>query len=826
METKADVVIVGAGIVGTCAAHYLAEAGVRNVVVLDQGPLEHTGGSSFHAPGLVFQTSPSRVLCTLAQWSSALYRGLDTPERRMWLEVGSIEVSTSEARTAELYRRRNHAAAYGLAGEVISPERAAELVPVLDPSAVRAAYHVPSDGLAKAGPICHLLRERAEARGVRFHGSTRVLAVERRDGRVRGVRTSAGSIATSTLLVCGGIWGPELADLVGVPIPMQPMQHLFAWTNPLPELDGATEEAVHAILRHQDRDVYYRQRGETYGIGSYGHDPLAIDVNELEREADGHQTAQGPFTPEHFEDSWDATRVLVPPVHRAGIATSFNGHFAFTTDGYPLLGESSHVRGLYLAQGIWVTHAGGSARAVVDMIVRGRTDLDLGPAHPDRFQAHHAAPAFVRDRGNQQYIEVYDVLHPLQPMLEPRGLRTTPYHQRFEERGAFLLESAGWERAQWFESNADLPEPEHVQQRDRWASMFWSPIIGREHEATRTAAGVFDLTPFTKVEVEGPGVVDWLNRVCASEMDRPVGRIVYTTVLTPSGGVVCDLTVTRLEDQRYLLVTGGGSGPRDVAWLRRQLPEGGSVRLTDVTSGTAVIGLWGPRARDILATLTDEDLGNAAFPYMAARRLWLRYVPALALRISYAGELGWELYVPTEHGRWVWDALLAAGAPHGAVPVGLGAFDSLRVEKGYRFSGVDMHSEYTPDEAGLGFTVHLTKPAFIGREAVLRERAVGVRRRLVPIVLDDPDAAALGGEPILLDGRPVGYVTSANFGYSIGRSIVYGYLPAAEAVPGRRAAVHIFDREVGGEVASEPLFDPRGIRLRVDAAPRTDAVPA
>ena len=289
-----------------------------------------------------------------------------------------------------------------------------------------------------------------------------------------------------------------------------------------------------------------------------------------------------------------------------------------------------------------------------------------------------------------------------------------------------MVESAGWERALWFEANAGLAPPPHEQRRDAWASRYWSPAIGREHHATRTAAGIFDLTPFTKVEVEGAGAVDWLNRVCASEMDRPVGRIVYTTVLTPDGGVVCDLTVTRLAEDRYLVVTGGGSGPRDVAWLRRRLPDGGGVRLRDVTSGTAVVGLWGPRARDVLARLVRDDLGSEAFPYLAARQIWVEHVPALALRISYAGELGWELYVPTEYGRWLWDRLAEAGEPDGAVAVGLGAFESLRIEKGYRFAGVDMHTDYSADEAGLGFTVHLTKPSFTGREAVLRERERGV----------------------------------------------------------------------------------------------------
>jgi glycine cleavage system aminomethyltransferase T/glycine/D-amino acid oxidase-like deaminating enzyme len=814
MKRKADVVIIGAGIVGSSAAHFLTLAGVKNVVVVDQGPLDNTGGSSFHAPGLVFQTNGSRLMCTLAQWSTELYRTLDGPEGKSWLEVGSLEVATTTARVAELERRRNYAMSYGLAGEIITPAEAARLVPVLDESAILSAYHVPSDGLSRAGDVCRQLRRDSEARGAEFNGLTRVTGVTIEGGRVRGVETTEGPIATSTLLVCAGIWGPELQALVGRPIPMQPMQHLFAWTNPLPELAGPASEVEHPILRHQDRDVYYRQRGRQYGIGSYGHDPLPIDVPDLERGTEGHQIAQGDFTPEHFEDSWDATRTLVPPVYRAGIAESFNGHFAFTPDSYPLLGESSFTRGLFFAEAIWVTQAGGAARAVVDQIVSGNAGIDLGPAHPDRFQPHHSAPTFVRARGSQQYIEVYDVLHPLQQMEHPRGLRATPYHEQLVQRKGFLVESAGWERAQWFDTNASLPAPPHVQQRDAWGAQFWSDTIGREHHATRTACGVFDLTPFTKLEIEGPGACDWLNRVCASEMDRPLGRIIYTTVLNERGGVVCDLTVTRLAADRYLLVTGGGSGPRDVAWLRRSLPEGGGVHLRDTTSGTAVIGLWGPRARDVLSTLVQSSLGPD-FPYMTAQDIWIEHVPALALRISYAGELGWELYVATEYGRYVYQRLLEAGAAHGAVPVGLGAFNSLRVEKGYRFSGVDMHTDYTADESGLGFTVHLTKPSFVGREAVLAERARGLKKRLVPLVLDDPNASALGGEPILVDGQALGYVTSADFGYTTGSSIAYGYLPAALAAPGQRASVRIFDREIGAVVSSEPLFDPKGERLRV-----------
>ena len=602
--------------------------------------------------------------------------------------------------------------------------------------------------------------------------------------------------------------------MIGRPIPLQPVEHVFAWGAPIEGLERGPVESVLPMIRHQDRDVYYRQRWQGMGIGSYAHDPLPIAIDDLERAEDGHQNAQGPFSEEHFADAWDATRTLMPRVHAAGLEETFNGHFSFTIDGNPLLGESSYTKGLFLAEAIWVTQAAGSAQAVVRQMLGQPVGLDLGGAHPDRFQPHHSSPAFVKARGSQQYAEVYDILHPLEPALNARGLRRLPSHEWVSERGGYMVESAGWERAQWLDGNASLPAPAHTQSRGEWEALHWSPTIGKEHARVRSHVGLFDLTPFTKLEIEGPGATDWLNRMCTSELDVPVGRIVYTTCLTPQGGVVFDITITRLTATSYLIVTGGGSGPRDVAWLRAHLPEGDSVRLRDVTSAWAVCGLWGPNARKVLQPLVPEDLSNEAFPYMRAQRIWIEHVPALALRISYAGELGWELYVPSEYGSWVWERLMEAGKEHGIIAAGGGAFESLRIEKGYRFAGVDMHTDYTADESGLGFAVNLGKAGFIGKQAVIEERKRGSAKRLVPILLDDPNAAPLGGEPILIDGRKVGYVTSANFGYTVGKSIAYGYLPAQQATPGTRAAVRIFDHEVEGAVTTEPIFDPAGERIR------------
>ena len=704
--------------------------------------------------------------------------------------------------------------AYGLEGSIITPREVVELCPLVDESIVLAGYHVPTDGLCRAVTVCHTLQEWCRQAGVRFFESTRVTDVQIEGGRVRGVETVSGTVKCGQVLVAGGLWGPELATMIGRPIPLQPLEHVFAWGAPIEGLERGPVESVLPMIRHQDRDVYYRQRWQGMGIGSYAHDPLPIAIDDLERAEDGHQNAQGAFSEEHFADAWDATRTLMPRVHAAGLEETFNGHFSFTIDGNPLLGESSYTKGLFLAEAIWVTQAAGSAQAVVRQMLGQPVGLDLGGAHPDRFQPHHSSPAFVKARGSQQYAEVYDILHPLEPALNARGLRRLPSHEWVSERGGYMIESAGWERAQWLDGNASLPAPAHTQSRGEWEALHWSPTIGKEHARVRSHVGLFDLTPFTKLEIEGPGATDWLNRMCTSELDVPVGRIVYTTCLTPQGGVVFDITITRLTATSYLIVTGGGSGPRDVAWLRAHLPEGDSVRLRDVTSAWAVCGLWGPNARKVLQPLVPEDLSNEAFPYMRAQRIWIEHVPALALRISYAGELGWELYVPSEYGSWVWERLMEAGKEHGIIAAGGGAFESLRIEKGYRFAGVDMHTDYTADESGLGFAVNLGKAGFIGKQAVIEERKRGSAKRLVPILLDDPNAAPLGGEPILIDGRKVGYVTSANFGYTVGKSIAYGYLPAQQATPGTRAAVRIFDHEVEGAVTTEPIFDPAGERIR------------
>jgi heterotetrameric sarcosine oxidase gamma subunit len=644
-----------------------------------------------------------------------------------------------------------------------------------------------------------------------FFAHTPVTGIEAAGGRVRAVQTPAGRIEAEVVVCAAGLWGPLIGRMAGVNIPLTPCQHLYVRTNPLPELKGETVEVRHPVVRYQDKDAYYRQHGEAYGVGSYAHEPLLVPAEAL---PDNDHPAIFPFTPEHFESGWQAAVERFPAFAATGWADQFNGLFSFTPDGNSILGEAPHVRGFWAAEAVWVTHAGGVGRALAEWLVEGQPSLDLREVDVNRFHPHAASKPYVQARAERQYIEVYDIVHPLQQMATPRGLRRSPFHARLEALGAAFFEGGGWERPQWFEANAGLAEGQDWPRREGWAAQNWSPIIGGEHLATRERVGLFDLTAFAKLEVSGPGALAYLQWMTANQMDQPAGRVTYTSLLTARGTIKCDLTVTRLAPDRFWVVTGGGTGPMDLAWLRQHLPADGSAHIADVTSAYAAVGVWGPKARDLVQATSENDLSNEAFPYLTARSIYVGHAPALALRISYAGELGWEIYTPTEYGQYVWDTLWEAGQAHGAAAVGGGAFDSLRLEKGYRLWGAELHTEYNPYEAGLGFAVRLNKGDFLGRAALLAQGRANVRRRLVCLTLEDPGAALMGKEPILDGERVLGYVTSANYGYAAGESLAYGYLPVEMAVEGTRVEICSFGERHGARVAREPRWDAENVRLR------------
>jgi glycine cleavage system aminomethyltransferase T/glycine/D-amino acid oxidase-like deaminating enzyme len=811
LPSHARIVVIGGGIVGCSLAYHLTRLGWRDVVVLDQGPLFQNWGSTSHAPGLMFQHNVSRTVCQLARWSVATYREVDSPASPAAYQVGSLEVAETPERWEELKRRLGQARAWGLEAELIGPDEVRRLVPFLRTDDLRGALYVPSDCAVKTVAVCEALASRARERGATFHARTPVTGIEVRDGRVQAVETRAGRIVTDVVVAAAGMWGPLVGRMVGVEIPLTPLQHVFARSGPLAELAGETAWIRLPFVRYQDHDGYLRQYADAIGFGSYRHDPLPVEPEALPR------PSMLPSTPDEFQVARDDAIARVPSLRDAGIVERFNGLFSFTPDGNAILGESPEVRGFWTAEAVWITHAGGVGKVVAEWLVDGRPSIDLREVDLNRFQPHALRGRYLRARSNQGYVEVYDVIHPLQQLEFPRPLRVSPFYQRQQQLDAHFFESAGWERPQWYGANARLlANGTSWPERSGWTARNWSPIIGAEHLAVRERVGLFDLTPFAKLDVTGAGSLAYLQRLAANQMDQPIGRITYTAMLDAAGTFVCDLTVTRLGPRHFRVVTAGSTRYHDLAWLRRHLPEDGSVQLQDLSSAYCCIGLWGPRAREVMRAAGDDDWSSEAFPYLTARPMTIGFVPVVASRISYVGELGWEIYAPTEYGLALWDTLWEAGQPLGIVAAGGGCFESLRLEKGYRLWGADIHTDYNPYEAGLGFAVRLKKGDFIGRAALERIRAEGPQRKLCCITLDDASVVVMGKEPIYDAGgdRVLGYVTSAGYGYSVGQSIVYGYLPIDHAAEGAKVQVYFFGKLHPATVRTEPRFDPEGSRLK------------
>ncbi len=812
MEGNADAVIVGAGIVGCGVAEHLTRLGWRDVVVLEQGPLFATGGSTSHAPGLVFQTNPSKTMSQFACYGIRRLSGLELDGQPCFHRVGSIEVAATPARWRDLKRKHGFATSWGIASKLLTPRECAERVPLLDPGKIHGGFYVPSDGIAKGVRASEALTREAHSRGAVFYSDAEVTGIEVEGGRVRAVETTGGRIETPVVISCAGMWGPRIGRMAGVSIPLTPMQHQYARTGPIAALAGETEEVVHPILRHQDASMYFRQVGERYGVGSYQHRTMPVSPEEIPRYGEASvMPSLMPFTPEDFEGAWRDAVELVPALEDAGVEEGINGLFSFTPDGMPLLGEAREVRGFWAAEAVWVTHALGVGRVVAEWIVRGVPSIDLRECDVNRFEDFARSPAYVRVRSDRAFREVYDIVHPQQPIREPRPLRTSPFYARHEELGAYFLEASGWERPQWFEANAPLVEGLEIPDPGDWAGRFWSPIVGAEHQITRERVALYDMTPLKKVEVSGSGALAFLERLNTNRIDRPVGSVVYTLMLDEEAGIKSDVTVARLGEELFQV---GCNGPRDVAWMEWHLPPDGSARVRDITAGTCCVGVWGPLARELVQALSDDDLSNEAFGYFQARRIHVGEVPVVALRLSYVGELGWELYASADMGLRLWDLLWQAGQGLGVIAAGRGAFNGLRLEKGYRMWGTDITSEHDPYEAGLGFAVKPEKGEFVGREALERRRAEGPRRRLACLVFEDPRVVVLGNEPVYSGDAAVGHVTSAVYGYTVGQSIAYAWLPPELAEAGTWLEVGYFGERHAVTVADEPLFDPGMERMR------------
>ena len=806
---RARAVIIGGGVGGTSIAYHLGELGWTDVVLVDRAEL--TSGSTFHSAGLVGQLRSSVTLTKMMMYGVDLYRRLgdETGVDPSWHEVGSLRLASSAERMEELRRQAGWAKTFGLPLELISAKEAQDRFPLMSIDGVLGAVFLPTDGWLDPSGLALALAAGARKRGAQIRTHTRVVAITTDRGRVTGVdvehRGDRGHIATEVVVNAGGMFAPEIGRLAGVTVPIVPMAHEYVFTE---EIAGVRPDLP--TMRDPDNLCYFREEVGGLCMGGYERSPAPWGLDGIPSDFNGKLLE--PDWPRFDEIMAGAIR-RVPAIADVGVTKMINGPEAFTPDNEFILGESE-VRGFFVAAGFCahgIAGAGGIGRQMATWIADGEPELDLWKMDTRRFGAQYASHRYTLARTKEVYATYYDIHYPNEERLAGRPLRTSPTYPRLATLGAAFGEKSGWERPNWFESNAAAG---HEAWRPRgWAGQHWSPAIGAEALATRSAAGLFDESSFAKIEVAGSGACRFLQTLCANDVDVEVGRIVYTSMLDRRGGIECDFTVTRLAPDRYLIVTGTAFGNHDLGWIRKHDPGDGSVTVSDVTSARACFGLWGPRARDILASLTDDDLSDAAFPYLSARRIALGSVPVLALRVTYVGELGWELYPPTEYGLALWDTLWEAGSEHGLVAAGYRAIDALRLEKGYRVWSSDITPDETPYEGGLGFAVNLHKGDFIGRDVLIRAREAGPRKRLRCLVLDDARSVALGNEPVRIGGEVVGRVTSGGYGYAVERSIAFAYLPPSVAL-GERGEVDVFGEWIGCEVVRDPIYDPAGERIR------------
>jgi heterotetrameric sarcosine oxidase gamma subunit len=809
--SQARVVVIGGGIVGTSVAYHLTERGWHDVVLLERKQL--TSGTTWHAAGLVTQLRATYNMSMLAKYSAELFvelerrTGMGTGFRR----TGSILLATTEGRWTEVKRNASMARVCGFEVELMGPERAAEMWPLLDPSGVVGAAFLPGDGVANPTDVTQALARAARMGGARIFEHTKATGVLRRDGRVTGVSTGRGDIAAEYVVNCTGMWARELGASSEVAIPLHAAEHFYLITEPIPGLGHDLP-----VLRSPDDTAYVREDAGKLMVGFFepGAKPWATHGIP-----DDAAFVTLPEDWDHLAPYLEMAARRVPILGEVGIQLFFNGPESFTPDDRYILGEAPGLDGYFVAAGfnsVGFQSGGGAGRAVADWVVDGHPPMDLWEVDIRRFMPFQRNRRYLYQRTTETLGLLYDMHWPFRQFETSRGVRRSPLHDRLAARGACFGEVVGWERANWYAPEGVEPRYEYSYGRQNWF-----PYSAEEHRAVREGVGLFDQTSFGKILVQGRDAERALGRICAADIAVEPGRVVYTQWLNERGAIESDVTVTRLDADRFMVVTTGTSTIRDLDWLRRGIPADAHVALTDVTSAEAVISVMGPRSRELLASLTDADLSNAAFPFGSAREIDLGFGFVRAARVTYVGELGWELYAPTEFATHVYDEIVAAGEVFGLRHAGYHALNSLRMEKAYRHWGHDMTDEDTVLEAGLGFTVAWDKPGgFIGREALLRQRKAGIRRRLAVFTLDDPEPLMYHNEPIWRDGVLVGRITSAMFGHTIGRSIGLGYVRrddgpvSAEWLAGGRYEVEIAAERFPAGASVRAPYDPSNERIR------------
>lgn len=810
LPSHAQIVVIGGGIIGCSTAYHLARDHKADVLLLEQGQL--TSGSTWHAAGLVGQLRSSASITRVLKYSVELYKGLEaeTGLATGWKMTGCLRLATNQDRWTEFKRLATTAGSFGMEMHLISPEEVKSMWPLMTTDDLIGASWLPTDGQASPSDITQSLAKGARMHGAKIVENVRVTGFEMDNGRILKVKTTLGDIACEKVVNCAGQWARQVGAMAGINVPLQPVKHQYIVTE---KIEGLSTDAP--TIRDPDRRTYFKEEVGGLVMGGYEPNPQAWTTGDVPDEW-GFRLFDDDF--DHFEQHMEQAIARVPALERVGVKQMINGPESFTPDGNFILGAAPECKNMFVGAGFnafGIASGGGAGWVLAQWVVDGEAPLDLWVVDIRRFSEMHRDRQWVLDRTLEAYGKHYTVAFPHEEYDSGRPRLTSPLYDRLKAAGAVFGSKLGWERPNWF-------APEGVEPKDRYSMgrQNWFDAVGAEHRHVREAVGVFDQSSFAKFELSGPDALAALDWICANDVRKPVGRLTYTQLLNSRGGIEADLTVARIAEDKFYIVTGTGFRTHDLGWIRDHIPEGLDVTLTDVTEAWGTLSLMGPKARETLAAATSADLSNAAFPFGHVREIDIAGAPVRALRVTYVGELGWELHAPIGDLGRIYDALMAAGAPHGLKPVGYRALESLRLEKGYRAWGSDITPNDTPDEAGLGWAVKLGKQVdFLGRKALEAVKGQALKKRLVGFTVDDPSVVLLGRETILRDGVAVGYLTSGGYGYTVGKNIGYGYVKHAEGVTDDFLRSGTYELVVAMDKAPAtlhlaPLYDPKMARIK------------
>ena len=833
--SKAGTVVIGAGIVGSSLVGELAERGRDDILLIDKGPLSDPGGSTGHASNFIFPVEHSKDMTQLTSDSRDIYREFDT-----FTNSGGIEVARTEERMEELKRRVVSAKAFGEEGELLTPEEVEELVPYVNTDIIKGGFYSTGAGTCDPLRAGELYRQQADEKGALSTApNTEVQDLHVEDGEITAVETDKGTVEADEVVIAAGLWSPKIADMAGVDIPLTPAVHQMVSVGPIERFEEGPEgEINYPVVRDMDTQMYERQHGNDIEVGSYEHRPILWDVEDVPSiEESPLSPTQPPLTEDAFEKSMEHALEIIPDVlddPDAGVRHSIDGLLSVTPDGHPLLGPIPEVDGLWSCAAIWIKEAPAIAREVSKWMTKGHPDIDIvAHDHVARFDEYGETNEFVESRAHEGFQKIYDIVHPREQWQSTRPLRTSAFYNRQEDLDAEFFEAGGWERPRWFESNADLVDKyedqiEDLQRPNEWDSRWWSDIILGEHLHLRNNVGMIGDTGFGIFDIIGSDAEENMERLCVASMDIDVGDASYTPILAPNAGFVADLTVARLGTNHYRVITGGAHAGQDRTWFGNHLE--GDAELIGRSSELCTLGVWGPNAEALMDSISEEPMTADSFDFAEMKDVTINGVTAKALRISYVGEFGWEIYAPMDRGQRLWDTIYEAGQEHDIRPVGTGVYgETGRMEKGYRLMGAELEIDYNPAEAGLTF--HGVKDAdFIGKEAYAN--AIDEENAATLCTLSVTDHAPDGGEPrFMTGGEPIldedgdvlideegrrSYVTSAGTGPSVGKHLLLSYLPQEYAEEGEELQVEYFGQQYPVEVevaGNGGVFDPENDRL-------------